>query len=67
MGDSAGGHMALMPHNFHAYDSMKASSTEALKRIRQIIDLHLGDEAEMVPQEHITRNISKHFKHVTIC
>ena len=30
-----------MPHDFQAYDSMTASSTAALTRIRQAIDAHL--------------------------
>lgn len=32
---------ADMPHNFQAYDSMRTSSTEALQRIREMVDIHV--------------------------
>ncbi|MGB7244068.1 MAG: alpha/beta hydrolase [Sulfitobacter sp.] len=32
-----------MPHNFHAYDSMKSSSTQALSRIREAVQASTGN------------------------
>lgn len=38
-----------MPHNFHAYDSLMASSTQALRRIRAAIDTHTGKDQGPFP------------------
>jgi acetyl esterase/lipase len=40
-----------MPHVFQAYDSIKTSSTEAIKRIRQAIDAHVREGAAFEPLE----------------
>jgi monoterpene epsilon-lactone hydrolase len=36
-----------MPHDFQAYDSMKASSVAALERIRLVVDAHMEGRAVM--------------------
>ena len=43
-----------MPHDFQAYDSLTASSTEALARIRQAIDTHLFAREPLAELPRIT-------------
>lgn len=43
-----------MPHNFQAYDSLKASSTEALGRIRHAIEVHVGRQGALEPLDGVT-------------
>ena len=50
-----------MPHNFHAYDSLKTSATHALQRIRGVIDAHIGNGTTISPQEKFTQVASKDF------
>ena len=49
-----------MPHNFQAYDSMKSSSTEALKRLGAAVDAFAGKGAEFVSGD-TTTVVSDHF------
>lgn len=51
-----------MPHNFQAYDSLKASSTEALFRICEAIDAHVDNGAMMGPHEKVTMIKSTNFR-----
>ena len=43
-----------MPHNFQAYDSLKASSSNALERIGMAIEARLGTGVPLQPLEGIT-------------
>lgn len=43
-----------MPHDFQAYDSFTASSTEALQRINQAVQAHIGDGPPLMPLKDIT-------------
>ncbi len=43
-----------MPHDFQAYDSLTASSTTALKRIRQVVQAHVGGSPPLAPLPEIT-------------
>ncbi len=43
-----------MPHDFQAYDSYTASSTEALKRITQAVQAHVCDGPSLTPLEGVT-------------
>lgn len=43
-----------MPHDFQAYDSLKASSTTALRRIRQVIEAHVAAGPALCPEPSVT-------------
>lgn len=43
-----------MPHNFHAYDSMKTSASHALQRIKEAIDACVGNNGMGLRQQSIT-------------
>lgn len=45
-----------MPHDFQAYDSLTASSTAALLRIRQVVQAHVSDGPPLAPLDSITVN-----------
>ena len=44
-----------MPHDFQAYDSLTASSSEALQRIRLAINGNLSNRAPLPPKASVTR------------
>lgn len=50
-----------MPHNFHAYDNLKTSATQALQRVRSAIDAHIVNGATISPLEEITKVASREF------
>lgn len=43
-----------MPHDFQLYDSYKTSSTQALARIRQVINAHLNDNVTFALEEGVS-------------